>query len=189
MPCMPFPQCSQLTADSSHNSYFQQCKCSVLTRCIEEGEGVENWMPLKQTHWPNRFQRGQSLNTPLKQAHLVKQVDNAIAMIFVQIWFGFWFCWYWTSCSSTRANSQLLSSLFGVSAQLLSHSFWCCSFCQSRFDASDSFCQSWFVASGLFKFRVSGSSYLTSSADDKRKDELRIMSRPCIERIIWVWVD
>ena len=85
---------------------------------------------------------------------------------------------YWTACSSTGANSQSLSSLFRVSAQSLSCSFWCCSFCQSRF-----------VASGLFKFRVSGSSYLTSSADDKRKNELRIMSRPCIEQIIWVWVD
>ena len=85
---------------------------------------------------------------------------------------------YWTACSSTEANSQLLSSLFRVSAQLLSYLFWCCLFCQSRF-----------VASGLFEFRVSGSSYLTLSTDDKRKDELRIMSRPCIEQIIWVWVD
>ena len=96
---------------------------------------------------------------------------------------------YWTACSSTGANSQSLSNLFRVSAQLLSCLFWCCSFCQSCFDASDSFCQSRFVASGLFEFRVSSSSYLTSSADDKRKNELRIMSRPCIEQIIWVWVD
>ena len=73
---MPFPQCSQLTADSGHNSYFQQCKCSVLTRCIEEGEGVKNWRPLKQAHWPNRFQRGQSSNTPLKQAHCVEHAHQ-----------------------------------------------------------------------------------------------------------------
>ena len=46
---------------------------------------------LKQAHWLNRFWRGQSSNTSLKQAHLVKQVDNTIAMIFIWIWFGFWF--------------------------------------------------------------------------------------------------
>ena len=28
----------------------------------------------------------------LKQTHLVEQVDNAIVMIFIRIWFGFWFC-------------------------------------------------------------------------------------------------
>ena len=58
MPCMLFSQCSQLTVNSDHNSYFQQCKCSVLTRYIEKGEGVKNWMPLKQIHWLNRFWRG-----------------------------------------------------------------------------------------------------------------------------------
>ena len=50
MPCMPYPQCSELTADSGHNSYFQQCKCSVLTKMCRE-RSVENWMPLKQAHW------------------------------------------------------------------------------------------------------------------------------------------
>ena len=171
-------RCQELNAIVAGSLTEQVPKRSIFKHAIEAGS-------LCRT----RSSKRSTLTTPLRWSSFeFGSGSGSVAVLrWQRVWF--WFCWYWTSCSSTRANSQSLSSLFRVSTQSLSHLFWCCSFCQLRFDASDSFCQSWFIASGLFKFRVSGSSYLTLSADDKRKDELRIMSRPCIERIIWVWVD
>ena len=93
-------RCQELNVIEAGSLTEQVLKRSIFKHTIEAGSLCRTrsskrstlTTPLKQAHWPNRFWRGQSSNTPLKQAHLVKQVDNIIAIIFIWIWFGFWFC-------------------------------------------------------------------------------------------------
>ena len=93
-------RCWELNAIEADSLTEQVLKRSIFKHVIEAGslcrtrssKRLTLMTPLKQTHWPNRFWRGWSSNMPLKQTHLVKQVDNAIVMIFIWIWFRFWFC-------------------------------------------------------------------------------------------------
>ena len=84
-------RCQELNAIKADSLTKQVLKRSIFKHIIEadslcwtySSKRLTLMMPLKQAHWPNRFWRDQSLNTSLKQAHLVKQVDNAIVIVFI----------------------------------------------------------------------------------------------------------
>ena len=93
-------RCQELNAIEADSLTEQVLKRSIFKHAIEadslcwtrSSKRSTLMTSLKQAHWPNRFWRGQSLNTSLKQTHLIEQIDNVIVMIFIWIWFEFWFC-------------------------------------------------------------------------------------------------